>query len=105
MQSSSDRRLVSSRWTADPPDSTYYEDNDERLTIFDADGEPTCIYEPGSWSLIEDANHVHVDRTGEHDPFPEPETPERIDVRDNHLAAVRELNARNAAFWKRQLPK
>jgi hypothetical protein len=48
---------------------------------------------------------VHVGRTGEHDPFPKPETQERIDVRDNHPAALREVNARNAAFWKRQLPK
>src|SRR6516165_2782857 len=68
-----------------PPGSTYHEDNDGRLTIFDGDGELVCIYEPGAW-------HV-AGRTGEHDPFPEPETPERIDVRDNHPAALRELNA------------
>jgi hypothetical protein len=61
-----------------------------------------CTYEPGAWHVAEDRKGVHVGRTGEHDPFPEPETPERINVRDNHSAALRELNARHAAFWKRQ---
>jgi hypothetical protein len=43
-------------------------------------------------------------RTGEHVQFRKPETPERIDVRDNHPAALRDLYVRNAAFWKR-LPR
>jgi hypothetical protein len=88
-----------------PPGSTYHEDNDGRLTIYDGDDELVCMYEPGAWHVAEDRQGVHVGRTGEHDPFPEPETPERVDVRDNHPAAVRELNARNAAFWKRLPPK
>jgi hypothetical protein len=85
-----------------PPGSTFHEDNNGRLTIYDGDGELMCTYEPGAWHVAEDREGVHVGRTGEHDPFPKPETPERIDVRDNHPAALRELNARNAAFWKRQ---
>jgi hypothetical protein len=32
-----------------------------------------------------------------------PGSPSQIDVRNNHSAALRELNARNAVFWKRQL--
>jgi hypothetical protein len=87
-----------------PPGSTYHEDNNGR-TIYDGDGELVCTYEPGAWHVAEDRKGVHVGRAGEHDPFPEPETPERVDVRDNHPAALRELNAHNTAFWKRKPPR
>ena len=37
-----------------PPGSTFHEDNDGRLTIYDGDGELVCIYEPGAWHVAED---------------------------------------------------
>ena len=82
-----------------PAGSRYFEESNGELTIYSAKDEPMCIYSPGSFRIHEDAAGVDVARLGNHNPNPDPEVPERIDVQDSAPELLRRLNQRNADFW------
>jgi hypothetical protein len=83
-----------------PPGSRYDEASNGELSIYSAAGDLLCTYPPGKWRMHEDSGGVHVAKLGPHNPFPEPETPERIDVQDSEPVTLAKMNKANANFWR-----